>query len=119
MDPAAARAPPPQPTGSAPLPPLCDAAELALTGGSGHVCSRFCAIGHQFGNLYRCESSGTVHICDWNCDQRIFYDRYSTICRLSRRIFLNSDVEMEAQRKRLSEAAPAEADMQRKRSSGF
>lgn len=86
--------------GRAGLPPLCDAsasfaAELEVRGE--HVCSRFCRISHQFGNLYRCETSGTVHICDMNCNQRIFYDNHSQICRLSRRVFQNADVDMAAE----------------------
>lgn len=44
---------------------------------------------HDFGNLYRCASSNVQHICDANCDQRIPLDRYSTICKLSRKVTPN------------------------------
>ena len=82
---------------TAPHAPLCDAnaAFVAELEGRGeHVCSRFCLISHVFGNMYRCESTGAVHICDMNCNQRIFYDNHSHICRLSRRVFANKDIEM-------------------------
>lgn len=32
-----------------------------------HMCSRFCAIEHVFGNMYRCASTGSMHVCDYNC----------------------------------------------------
>lgn len=73
-----------------------------------HVCSTHCQIEHCFGNLYRCQSTGISHVCDFNCNQRLFYDNYSSICRLSRKIFLNSEVEM-AQRR---------SQMMKKRGSG-
>jgi len=40
----------------------------------------------MFGNTYRCVSSNLVHVCDRNCDQRVPYDRYSTICVVSKRL---------------------------------
>ena len=52
-----------------------------------HRCGFNCAIEHVWGNLYLCISSGTTHVCDKNCDQRIVYDNHSSICRASRQIF--------------------------------
>ena len=39
------------------------------------------------GNCYLCATSGVAHVCDQNCNQRIFYDNHNDICRLSKRLF--------------------------------
>ncbi|KAI5056123.1 hypothetical protein GOP47_0029644 [Adiantum capillus-veneris] len=52
-----------------------------------HRCGFNCSIHHVWGNLYLCKLSGTSHVCDKNCDQRIVYDNHSSICRASRQIF--------------------------------
>lgn len=52
-----------------------------------HRCGFSCSIQQVWGNLYLCKSSGTSHVCDKNCDQRIVYDNHSSICRASRQIF--------------------------------
>uniref|UniRef100_A0A061RXP7 F-box protein skip31 n=1 Tax=Tetraselmis sp. GSL018 TaxID=582737 RepID=A0A061RXP7_9CHLO len=96
--------------GARTLPPLCDptvesVADLKQPGE--HICTRFCQISHLFGNAYRCETTGAVHICDINCNQKIFYDNHSQICRLSRRIFSNQEILMEDIRKRTT---PGELD---------
>lgn len=51
-----------------------------------HQCGPHCSVEPLFGNAYRCVTSGLVHICDRNCDQRVPYDRYSTICVVSKRL---------------------------------
>ncbi|GIL66973.1 hypothetical protein Vafri_20471 [Volvox africanus] len=51
-----------------------------------HICGHTCNVVHEFGNMYRCVSSGLVHICDSNCDQRLYHDRYNTICRISKKL---------------------------------
>jgi hypothetical protein len=40
----------------------------------------------EFGNLYRCTSSGAQHVCDRNCSQLIQWDKWSLICKVSRKI---------------------------------
>jgi len=52
-----------------------------------HECTHTCCVQHEFGNLYKCLSSGQLHVCDANCDQRLYNDRYSTICRVSKKLF--------------------------------
>lgn len=52
-----------------------------------HECCHRCQVTHEFGNLFKCHSSGMLHVCDDNCDQRLWHDRYSTICRVSKRLF--------------------------------
>ncbi|GAB4817826.1 hypothetical protein N2152v2_004872 [Parachlorella kessleri] len=70
-----------------------------------HICSRACCYSQVCGNLYVCSTSGTTHICDQNCNQRIYYDNYRTICRLSKRLFNNTEASMsEGLRKRGSDA---------------
>eukprot|EP00250_Pteridium_aquilinum_P001094 c11304_g1_i1 orf=280-738(-) len=56
-------------------------------GKSIHRCGFNCSIQHVWANLYLCKSTGTSHVCDKNCDQRIIYDNHSSICRASRQIF--------------------------------
>ena len=52
-----------------------------------HTCSRQCRFSSVFGNIYRCEESGQAHVCDQTCNQRIWWDNASDICRLSKRVF--------------------------------
>ena len=60
-----------------------------------HECCHTCLVSHEFGNVYKCHSSGQLHVCDANCGQRVFYDKYSTICRVSRKLFPSFEVGME------------------------
>ena len=52
-----------------------------------HVCGAGCCVTHEFGNLYKCHQSGLVHVCDANCTQRLYNDKYSSICRVSKKLF--------------------------------
>ncbi|CAG9465826.1 unnamed protein product [Pedinophyceae sp. YPF-701] len=52
-----------------------------------HTCTRFCQMGHEFGNVYRCCSTGKLHVCDSNCAERVQVDNYTAVCRLSRKVF--------------------------------
>ena len=52
-----------------------------------HVCTRFCNFSQVFGNVFQCSTSGSMHVCDDNCGQQIFFDNHNVICRLSRRLF--------------------------------
>ena len=47
----------------------------------GHVCGRECRLAPVVGNAYQCLTSGRLHICDATCDNRVYYDAHSTICR--------------------------------------
>ena len=58
-----------------------------LVDGQKHTCTRFCQFRHLFGNVFQCSSSGSTHVCDTNCNQQIFHDSQTKICRLSRRLF--------------------------------
>lgn len=57
-----------------------------------HVCSRHCSVQLLFGNCYKCESSGKIHICDQNCDQLMEWDRDNRICKVSRKVVPRSTV---------------------------
>eukprot|EP00887_Chlorella_sp_A99_P006146 scaffold22.g6146.t1 len=37
--------------------------------------------------MFLCSTSGSAHVCDQNCNQRIYYDAHTDICRLSKRLF--------------------------------
>ncbi len=52
-----------------------------------HECSHRCSVEHLFGNVFQCHTSGQVHVCDANCQQQVYNDRYSRICRVSKRVF--------------------------------
>lgn len=54
--------------------------------GAGHQCGPRCQTVKEWGNVWRCLATGAVHVCDANCDQRIPLDRYSTICKMSRKL---------------------------------
>jgi len=55
-----------------------------------HKCNRFCQFEHVVGNVYTCTSSGTTHVCDANCAERVQLDAYTSVCRLSKRAFVNN-----------------------------
>lgn len=57
-----------------------------------HVCTRHCEFAHEFGNVFRCASSGTLHVCDANCDSTVPVDAHTAVCRLSGRAFARGDV---------------------------
>ena len=42
---------------------------------------------HVMGNVYVCQSSGSTHVCDQNCTQRVALDGHTSVCRLSKRAF--------------------------------
>eukprot|EP00878_Enallax_costatus_P005596 GHUV01005869.1.p2 GENE.GHUV01005869.1~~GHUV01005869.1.p2 ORF type:complete len:121 (+),score=5.22 GHUV01005869.1:397-759(+) len=65
-----------------------------------HECNHTCQVQHEFGNLYRCVSSGQVHICDSTCCKRIEWDRYSQICVISKKTFPLKQCSPLEQRKR-------------------
>ncbi|XP_047324581.1 uncharacterized protein LOC124928094 [Impatiens glandulifera] len=52
-----------------------------------HKCDFKCENEHVCGNVYRCRLTGLTHVCDKNCNQRIVYDNYSSLCRVSKQIF--------------------------------
>ncbi|KAG2490787.1 hypothetical protein HYH03_010709 [Edaphochlamys debaryana] len=84
-----------------------------------HVCGHTCAVVHEFGNMYRCQSSGLVHICDSTCNQRLYHDKYHTICRISRKLhppFESDAMEAEAPRKRGGDEELQETDSWKRRS---
>lgn len=56
-----------------------------------HICTRNCVFQHQFGNVFSCFSSGTTHVCDITCNQKVWYDNYHSICRLSKRLFRHAE----------------------------
>lgn len=51
-----------------------------------HLCCHTCTVVHEFGNLFRCRSSGMLHVCDANCASRVYRDPYSSICILSKKL---------------------------------
>ena len=55
-----------------------------------HKCNRFCQFEHVVGNVYSCASSGTTHVCDANCAERVQLDAYTGVCRLSKKTFVNN-----------------------------
>lgn len=63
---------------------------------AGHRCDCSCQVQHVWANLYRCTTSGSSHVCDQNCNQRIIYDNHSTLCRVSGRVFPLTASEQEA-----------------------
>ncbi|KAL4444295.1 hypothetical protein ABPG75_012032 [Micractinium tetrahymenae] len=80
----------------------------SLQGQENHVCTRQCEFKQVFGNMFYCVTSGQAHVCDQNCNQRIFYDNHTDICRLSRRLFPRTEAAMaDGPRKRGGEEAAA------------
>ena len=53
-----------------------------------HKCSFRCC-NHVMGNLYRCSLTGSLHVCDWTCTERIPYDNISTICLITKKVLPN------------------------------
>jgi hypothetical protein len=51
-----------------------------------HVCSRLCSVTLLFGNVYKCSTSGQVHVCDQNCTQLMDWDREHYLCRVSKKM---------------------------------
>lgn len=60
------------------------------------LAGRSCVISPVMGNLFQCQGTGQLHVCDSTCVQRVQYDNVSTICRLSRRVFPISEQERAA-----------------------
>ncbi|PSC72549.1 plastid-lipid-associated chloroplastic [Micractinium conductrix] len=84
-----------------------------------HVCTRQCEFKQVFGNMFLCTSSGQAHVCDQNCNQRIFFDNHNDICRLSRKLFpRQADASMgdEGARKRSGEDRSMPGPMKRPQS---
>ncbi|CAK9158273.1 unnamed protein product [Ilex paraguariensis] len=78
-----------------------------------HKCDWKCEIEHVCGNVYRCRLTGSTHICDKNCNQRILYDNHSSLCRVSRQVFpLTMDEEQAVKgvrRKLDAESSPSDS----------
>lgn len=65
------------------------------------ICNRFCEferIGGHTSNLFECRSHKQVHVCDQNCNQIIPYDAQTSICRLSKKLFVTNSDEIARQR---------------------
>lgn len=88
---------------------------------AGHRCDNACQVEHVWANLYCCKSSNVTHVCDKNCDQRILYDRHTTLCKFSGKYFPLSLGEQQAiagvRRKR--EAEQMETSTFKRRRDGF
>ncbi len=52
-----------------------------------HQCTCSCKHEHVIGNLFRCLSSGCVHVCDRNCTQKLEYGSTHWCCRISGRVW--------------------------------
>lgn len=59
-----------------------------------HVCNRYCSFTNLFGNVFTCQTSGSVHVCDNTCNQRVWVDPYTSVCRLSKRSFQHAPHEL-------------------------
>lgn len=66
---------------------LTEYIDLRIALSDQHVCSRHCHYEQSLGNLWTCRTSGQIHVCDQNCNQKVYYDNYNMICRLSKRLF--------------------------------
>jgi hypothetical protein len=65
------------------------------------LCNRFCVferIGGNNSNLFECRSHRQIHVCDQNCNQIIPYDSQTSICRLSKKLFVTNLDEVAQQR---------------------
>ena len=51
-----------------------------------HVCCGSCTVVHCFGNVYKCQTTGSMHVCDQNCEQSVPWSRDECICRCSRKL---------------------------------
>ena len=56
-----------------------------------HVCTRHCSFAKEFGNVFCCVSTGTLHACDQGCDAQVPVDAHTAVCRLSGREFVRGD----------------------------
>ena len=63
-----------------------------------HFCTHQCCISHIVGNMFKCENSGKVHICDNNCRERLLIDDCRTICRISQNVRPLTDEGRDVQR---------------------
>lgn len=63
-----------------------------------HKCDWKCENERVCGNMFRCKLTGLTHICDKNCNQRIVYDNYSSLCLASRQMFPLTPTEEQAVR---------------------
>jgi hypothetical protein len=80
-----------------------------------HVCGAACTVEPLFGNAFRCLSTGMIHICDQNCDQRVEYGRAHTICVISKKVApLAGDEPPQQQRKRTTDGSGAEVTQQQR-----
>ncbi|KAL4532978.1 hypothetical protein Ndes2526A_g08436 [Nannochloris sp. 'desiccata'] len=72
---------------------MCQSGALNITGAVNeqHICTKKCVYFNEFANVYHCQTSGQIHICDNTCTQKVWYDPYSSICRLSKRVFANEE----------------------------
>jgi hypothetical protein len=52
-----------------------------------HECDWRCRVENVAGNLWSCVSSGQLHVCDAHCDKKVFLDKHSAVCAISRRRF--------------------------------
>lgn len=59
-----------------------------------HQCTRLCHFTHVLGNVYTCQTSGSVHVCDATCKQTVRVDPYTSVCRLSKRSFQHAPHEL-------------------------
>lgn len=88
-----------------------------------HVCSHTCQVQQEFGNVFRCCSSGLIHVCDSNCNQRLYYDRYNTICRISKKLHpafaTDTAMDVSLSRKREVQEELAQQEWKRRQAVGF
>lgn len=89
-----------------------------------HKCDWKCENENVCGNMYRCKLTGTTHICDKNCNQRILYDNNNSLCRVSRHVFPLTPAEEQAvkgvRRKLDAESSPSDScTFKRRRSAQF
>ena len=71
-----------------------------------HRCTWNCQTERVIGNMWRCLSSGMVHVCDQNCKQRLDYGPNEEICFISRRVFPKSESRMTRKRQRFLALGP-------------
>mmetsp|Transcript_50716 Transcript_50716/g.162355 ORF Transcript_50716/g.162355 Transcript_50716/m.162355 type:complete len:81 (-) Transcript_50716:989-1231(-) len=68
--------------------------------------------------MYVCRTCNVSHVCDQTCDQRIFYDNSTTICRFSRKLFHMTAEELAMSRNSVKRASGG-AEMADKRMRKF
>jgi len=62
----------------------------------GHRCDSTCQVEHVWANLYCCRSTNVTHICDKNCNQRVMYDSFNSLCCVSGKLLPLTSGEQEA-----------------------